>query len=241
MKINIKKTIIRALITLAVLGLLILIGYFIFKSLGLTNISKEQLQEKLSSYGALAPLAFIVLSFLQVTFIPIPSIVTILVGNYLFGFWLSLLYSFIGIILGSLNAFFLGRVFGKKVVYWIVGDKDLVEYYLSKLKNRETILLFFMFLLPMFPDDALCGIAGITKIETLVFVIIQIITRFVSITATLLFMSGKFIPYNAIGIPLIIIGFLLGIVAFIICYKNSEKINYKLDAFCDRLIRKQAK
>ena len=98
---------------------------------------------------------------MQVTFIPIPSTITVLVGNYLFGFWASYLYSFIGMILGSMFAFYLGRWFGKKFIYWLVNDKEMVDSYLYKIKNKGNVLLFFMFIFPFFPDDLLCSIAGI--------------------------------------------------------------------------------
>ena len=44
-----------------------------------------------------------------------------------------------------------------------------------------------MFLLPMFPDDILCSIAGIMPITYSVFIFMQLITRFTSIGGTLLF------------------------------------------------------
>ena len=39
----------------------------------------------------------------------------------------------------------LGRKIGRPFVNWIVGDKETVDYYLKKLKGKETIILFFMF------------------------------------------------------------------------------------------------
>ena len=61
-----------------------------------------------------------------------------------------------------------------------------------------------MFLLPMFPDDILCSIAGIMPITYSVFIFMQLITRFTSIGGTLLFMSGEIIPYHGWGLVLII-------------------------------------
>lgn len=126
--------------------------------------------------------------------------------------------------LGGLFAFLLGRVIGKKFVYWIAGDKEKVEEYLQKLKGKETVVLFFMFLFPYFPDDLLCSIAGMTSISWSTFIVIQFITRITSIGATLIFMSGELIPYNGWGIPVIIALSILGIIAFIISYKNADKI-----------------
>ena len=168
---------------------------------------------------------------MQVTFVPIPGSITILAGNYLFGPWLSYLYSFIGMFLGSLLAFFLGKVIGRRFVNWIVGDKQTVDYYIKKLKGKEVIILFFMFVLPMFPDDILCSLAGIMPISWPVFIFIQIITRITSIGATLFFMSGEIIPYEGWGIAVLIVLGIVCIISFIYAYKNSEKLNDKLINF----------
>ncbi len=240
-KIDKKKMIIRLLISLLIVGILILLLYLLFRHFGLDKLTKEQLQEKIASYGAWGPIAFIILSFLQVTFIPIPSTITIVAGSYLFGGLLSFIYSFIGIMLGSLFAFFLGRKLGRPFVNWVVGDKETVDYYLKKLRGKETVLLFFMFLLPVFPDDALCAIAGIMPIRYSVFTMMQVFTRITSIGATLIFMSGEIIPFHGWGIAVLVILGILSIVAFILAYKNADKINDKLIAFTDKFFSKKSK
>ena len=224
-KIDIKSIIIKIIISLLVIGLIILGLYFLFKHLGWTNLTKEELQAKIASTGVFAPIVFIVASFLQVTFIPIPSSVTIIVGNYLFGFWLSFLYSYIGIILGSILAFYLGRWIGRPFVNWVVGDSKAVDEYLIKMKNKEKVILFFMFLLPLFPDDALCSLAGILPISFLTFLFMQLLTRATSILGTLFFMSGEIIHYDALGITIIVIVCILALVAFYLSYKYADKIN----------------
>ena len=228
-KVEIRKSIFKIIISFIVLLAIVSIGYVIFDCFGLTNLTQKELQDKIESFGPLGPIIYILISFLQVTFIPIPGSITILAGNYLFGFWLSYLYSFIGMFLGSLLAFFLGRVIGRRFVNWIVGDPSKVDEYLKKLKGKETVILFFMFLLPMFPDDVLCSIAGITPMNFIVFIFIQIITRFTSIGSTLFFMSGEIIPYNKPwGIAILIFLTIITIILFIIALKNSDKINDKL-------------
>ena len=216
------------------LGVLILVGiflsiYFTLKHFGYESISKEELQAIIESYGVYGQLIYILISFLQVTFVPLPGALTILVGNLLFGPWEAFFLSFIGIMLGSLVAFALGRTIGRKFVVWCFGDEETVDHYLEKLKGKEIVLLFFMFLLPMFPDDALCAVAGLTTMNWFTFIIIQLITRPVAIGGTLIFMSGEVIPYEGWGLALIIVGSLLCLVAFFFAYKYSDQINKWLD------------
>ena len=234
-KIDIKHTLIRLAFSIIIILGIIIITYVLLDHFNLTNLTHSELQSKIEAFGALGPIVFIIISFLQVTFIPIPASITILCGNYLFGPWLSYLYSFIGIFSGSLFAFFLGKVIGRRFVNWIVGDKETVDYYLKKFKGKETIILFFMFLLPFFPDDILCSIAGIMPLSWGVFILIQIITRITTIGSTLFFMSGEIIPYDKPwGITILIILGILSIFLFILAYKSSDKINEKLINFVNK-------
>ncbi len=233
-----KKLILKK--TLSVLGILLLLlaGWLLFRALGFTDLSQESLQAALSAYGASAPLIFILLSFLQVTFIPIPSTVTVLGGAYLFGALPSFLYSYIGIVIGSLFAFFLGRVFGKRFVYWLSGDPQKVDSILMRSRNKEAVTLFFMFLFPMFPDDLISLIAGVLPIPFSVFLLMQLLTRATSIGCTLLFYSGELIPFEGWGIPVIIAATLLGLFLFYLCFRHADLLAEKFDLFTDYVASK---
>ena len=231
------KSLLRLLPGLLILLAIIIVSYLILRHFGLTNLSREEIQNLINKGGIYSYLIFVLISFLQVTFIPIPGAITILAGNYVFGFLESLIFSFIGMFLGSIFAFFLGRTIGRKYVNWAFGGKDQVDEYLEKLKGKESVLLFFMFLLPFFPDDALCSLAGITNIKSFTFVLIQLITKPISILATLLFMSGTIIPFEGIGLVVIILVGILSIILFIFSYKNAEKINKYIEKISSKLTK----
>ena len=233
-----KKTILRLILSLFVIGALILLGYFIFKALGFTDMTREELQKNIASTGALAPLIFIVVSFLQVTFVPIPGAVTIIAGNYLFGPWLSFLYSYIGMIAGALFAFGLGRWIGRPYINWVAGSKEKANEWIKKLKGRETVFLFFAFLLPLFPDDLLCSVAGILPISLLTFTVMQLITRLTSIGATLIFMSGELIPYHGWGLVVIAVLVAICVTAFILSLKYADKLNTYFNKLVNKITEK---
>lgn len=236
-----KKVLTRLIISTIVIGILVLTAYFLLKHFNLLDIKRETIQDFVNSYGALAPIIFIIVTFLQVTFIPIPSTVTIVAGNYLFGFWQSYLYSYIGLLLGSAFAFFLGRILGKPFVSWIAGGKDKFESYESRLKGRENVFLFFAFLLPFFPDDFLCSLAGITKMKFLSFMIMQVFCRFIAIGGNLLFLSGEVIKYQGFGLVLIVILIVLGVLALILSMIYAEKLNLLFDSFIKKIKGKYEK
>lgn len=234
MKKETKESIVKLILSGAVIGLILLIGYFILKQLGILDMTREEIQAFIESTGVIAPIAFIAVSFLQVTFVPIPSTVSILAGNYIFGPWLSFIYSYIGIMLGAMLAFALGRLVGRPYINWVAGNKETADEWLAKLKGRETVFLFFAFLFPAFPDDLLCSVAGILPISFTAFLIMQLITRVTAIGGTLLFMSGELIPYEGWGLVLIVILVIIALLAFVLSMKYAVELN---DMF-DRLVQK---
>ena len=233
------KTILKIIFSTLFIALALCVGYLVLKKLGILSLSREELQNIIKNTGPFAPLAFIFITFLQVTFIPIPSTVTILAGNYLFGFWLSYIYSFVGLIIGSSFAFFLGRIIGKPFLFWLAGGKDKAESWIKRLKGREKVFLFFAFLFPFFPDDFLCSLAGVLPIKFFTFLIMQIVTRITSIGGNLLFLSGEIIAYEGWGLVLIIALIIVGITAFVLSLIYTEKLNDFFDRFINKFTKKR--
>jgi uncharacterized membrane protein YdjX (TVP38/TMEM64 family) len=176
MKFTKKQIIWSAILALIVAACVIL--YYIGKSCGWFDFfeSKEQIQQYVASFGALAPLAFFLLQFFQVIVSPIPGNVTTIAGGLLFGFFPAFLISTVAIFLGSIGAFGLGKIFGRPLVERIAG-KDAVEKYMNTVSSRQRIVLIIMFLMPFFPDDILCLIAGLSAMKFRSFSLLVILTR----------------------------------------------------------------
>ena len=128
----------------------------------------EKLEAYLERSGNWMAIVFILLQFSQVVLLPIPSTVTVVAGTALFGPFLGSVYSLIGIMIGSLTAFLIGRYAGYRVVSWMVG-KETLDGWLKKIKGKDKLFLSAMFLLPVFPDDVLCFIAGLSSMSLLFF------------------------------------------------------------------------
>ena len=133
------------------------------------------------------------------------------------------IYSFIGIVTGSIVAFAVGRWIGYKAVKWIVGQ-DTLDKWLQKLKGKDYLILSIMFLLPMFPDDVLCFVAGLSSMTWPYFLVMIVITRLISVVTTSY--SIGFIPFNTWwGILIWIVLAALVVVAFWLVCKYSDKID----------------
>ncbi len=128
------------------------------------------------SYGAYSPLAYILLQIIQVVVAPIPGGAIEFIGGYLFGVGAGFLYSMIGLLLGSLFAFGLARIFEKWAVEKFVSEETRKKFdYL--IGHEGVILSFLLFLIPGFPKDALCYILGLTPMHVGIFLIISTIGR----------------------------------------------------------------
>lgn len=234
------RQILRWSICTSALMAIFAISYYIILKYNLISKfnSAEKIQAFLAKYGAYAGLIYILIQFLQVTIIPVPAAITTVAGVALFGFWQTFLYSIIGIMCGSMFAFFLGRRFGVKLIIWLCGQ-SVYEKYTKLTKGKDKIVLTMMFLFPFFPDDLLCIAAGITDMKYWEFFVIMLFTRPINI----LIMEGAFkgissIPLTGYGIPIWIalIGGTLAIVA--IAFKYSKNIEDMLMKFFDKISSK---
>ena len=136
----------------------------------------QEFKKVISSYGAYAPLAYILLQVLQVVIAPIPGGAIEFLGGVLFGVKAGFIYSIIGLTLGSWLAFSLARIFEKVAVEKFVSEQTRKKFdYL--VEHEGVILSFILFLIPGFPKDALCYILGLTPMHLGIFLIISTIGR----------------------------------------------------------------
>src|SRR5262245_43734815 len=105
-------------------------------------LDKHYLKQTLREWGILAPLFFMVLQALQVVVSPIPGEATGFLGGYLFGEWLGLLYSTIGLTVGSVVAFAIGRWLGAHYVQNLVKKETWDR--LGFIVEAEGAILCFM-------------------------------------------------------------------------------------------------
>jgi len=172
-----KEQIWSGIVLLIVIGLIIG-GYCIADSLGWFDLfsSQKELQAYVLSFGVWAPLAFFSLQIVQVIISPIPGNVTTVLGGVLFGFWPAAIMSVAAVFFGSVAAFLLAKKLGKPLVMRFLGKKA-TDKYMRSLSSRQHLALLMMFLLPFFPDDALCLVAGLSAISLPHFMLLVILTR----------------------------------------------------------------
>lgn len=126
--------------------------------------ARDHLNRLLEAATIPPELAFIGLQVLQVLLAPIPGQLVGLVSGYLFGFWIGLGLTMAGLALGTALAIGLARLLGEGVVRRFLPQKHLDRF--DELVGGGGLWNFFLiFLLPVFPDDAACFLAGLTRLS----------------------------------------------------------------------------
>ncbi len=136
----------------------------------------KNLEVYLASLGYWEIPVFILLQVLQVVFAPIPGEVTGFVGGYLFGNVWGAFFSTIGLVTGSILAFYIARTLGIRFVERVV-KKTFIDKFNSFVTHKGLYITFILFLLPGFPKDSLCYLLGLTHMRIVDFILINLIGR----------------------------------------------------------------
>ena len=185
--------------------------------------SIEKIKSIVEAGGVFSFVIFILLQILQTTILQIPAIVVTLAGSLIFGRWTAFFLSFIAVMIGSLIMFWLGRKAGRKFLNLFVGDEKL-EKWVDRLSHGK-YLFALMMLFPLFPDDILCLVAGLTNMSFKFFLWTNVIARGIGIACTVFFGTGAVIPFSGWG--LVVWAFIVTLIAvlFFLSVKFKDKID----------------
>jgi uncharacterized membrane protein YdjX (TVP38/TMEM64 family) len=139
-------------------------------------VDRYFLKQTLREWGVLAPVIFILLQALQVVIAPIPGEVTGILGGYLFGEWLGLAYSTIGLTLGSVAAFAGGRWLGTHYVRGLVSQETWNRMGFI-VEAEGAIVCFIIYLIPGLPKDMVCYLFGMSPMPLWVFALVSTLGR----------------------------------------------------------------
>lgn len=151
---------------ISIVGLVISIGLTIyFINLGVFK-DLNSLRGLVGDSIILGPIIFILIQILQVVIPIIPGGISTAAGVLIFGPYAGFIYNYVGICIGSIIIFLLGRRYGKPFILSIISDKTYNKYvgWLDNQNRFEKLFALAIFL-PVAPDDALCLMAGLTNIS----------------------------------------------------------------------------
>ena len=230
--------ILRLLLVVVILAVVLISGYFILKATGLWEKvnSVDKIRNIVQKGGAFSSIVFLLFQILQTTVLQIPAIFVTIAGAVIFGRWHAFFLSYLGVMIGSLIMFWIGRKAGRKFLNWLAGEES-AEKWIKRMSNGK-YLFFLMMVFPMFPDDILCVIAGMTNMSFPFFFWTNMLARGLGIACTVFFGSGAIIPYHGWG--LIVWAVIIAIIAllFYLSVRFKDKIDDILNAITHKNKRK---
>lgn len=150
-------------------------------SIGTFFVDLEAVRRSIESAGVWAPVLYVLAKTSTVVFAPLSGTALYVFSVPLFGFWKGVMLSFIGDLLGAIITFYLSRFFGRPVVRYFAGKKnmDYIESALEVMSTPKGFLSMRLAALSM-PEIASYA-AGLTAINFWFFIIVHMAVDIVPI------------------------------------------------------------
>lgn len=194
-----------------------------FQNYPTDKLKIERLVELIQSAGGWGMAIYVFIQVLQVVILPLPALVCYVPGSMVFGPLNATLLASIGVIAGSMISYVIGRFFGNKAVVWIAGQEN-VDKYGGFLAKRGKPVFLVMQILPFFPDDILCMLAGMTKMNFAFFSAVIVLVRPLIIAFYCFVGGGTIIPYSGWGLAVWAAIFLVCIAFIVLCIKYQDRV-----------------
>lgn len=141
-------------------------------------VDEAAVRAALVGLGPLAPLAALLAEAAQVIVIPIPGQPIEIAAGWALGLAAGALVASVGAVLGSVAAFRLGRRYGRPwVERHVAGDTRERFFARWSEERRAGWIVFWLMLVPAFPRDPLCYLAGVTGLSMRRFTLIAAVGR----------------------------------------------------------------
>ena len=199
--------------------LLAILFYFLVSEQSLLA-DPEVIKSFILNFGAWAPLILILLQALQSMISIIPSQVTTIAAGFLFGPVLGFLYALIGATLGSAAIFLISRKYGKKLALNIFNPREIVHFE-AFFKQKKSSALFLARVAPLFPNDVVSFVSGLTDISLGRFTLISTLGFILQIFILVLF--GSQLAEGEVSIQLMAISIIIGLLFLVLLFKGQIK------------------
>lgn len=177
------KVVKRCIHFLPLVGLVACVVLVIYARMSGVFDSTTSFRQFMQAFGSRAIIGFICLEIVQVIVPIVPGGISTVGGLVAFGTAQGLLYSYIGLVIGSIIGFSLVRFYGDEFLSWILSDKKRQQFQkiLDKLSKNVKKVIVVTFLIPFAPDDLVCLAAGLSTIRFRDFLIMVLLLKPVSI------------------------------------------------------------
>ena len=182
---KLKSIIIFGIFSILFISLTIAFWPFI-KSLG-SEEGRSEFKAYIDSFGIGGWFIMLGVQILQVVVAFLPGEPIEIVMGIFYGPWMGMITCLIGILIGTIIIYLLGKLIGKPFVKLFLDEEDINKYKFLKDPRKIEMTVFVLFFIPGTPKDALTYIAPFIPIKPRRFFVIATLARIPSIiTSTIL-------------------------------------------------------
>ena len=216
--------IVTVIVILAILTLATIVSIPLVKTLR-TEEGMDKLKETLETRysGVESMLIFVLIQALQVIIAVIPPVQ--IIGGVLFGWFIGLLLSFGGTMLGTFVIFMMVSKFGKPLVEAFVDEKHLTKYKFLQDESKLIKVLVILYLIPGIPKDIISYIVPLTKVKRRDFFMYVMPCRLPAILMSTVLGSNAIDGNFKTVLCIIFAAVVLGIFGFLFKDSIVEKLN----------------
>jgi 1-acyl-sn-glycerol-3-phosphate acyltransferase len=162
---------------------------------GLSRLMRDpqRIVALLREAGTTGPAILFLLMLGQVFLALIPGHALVMASGYVYGAPVTIAVVATSTILGSQVAFTLARRLGRRFIYKLASPQA-IERWNRLAGDRGPLFYFFTFVLPIFPADLMCYVAGLGRISPRKFFVVNVAGRLLASTAMTLIGAFGFRP-----------------------------------------------
>jgi len=191
----------------------------------LATISDQRaVSEYLKSYGALGPVVLFTLMIAQVFVAFIPGHALMVTAGYVYG-GLGLCVVIVSTVIGSQIAFMIARWYGRDLIYRLASPA-IIDRWNKAAQHQGVIFYFFAFVLPIFPSDLMCYVAGLATISPRRFFISNILGR--TCCAVFITLIGMYGMHPPVAFWIVSISLISAFFAGWVLYKKQNSLQIRL-------------
>jgi uncharacterized membrane protein YdjX (TVP38/TMEM64 family) len=150
-----------------VLAAAVIIWYWRNPLLNLISIigDRDRIIEYIQGFGPWGPIVLFLILGAQVFLAVIPGHAFMVAGGYVYGLAVGSLITQLSTVITSQLAYLLARRYGRPFVNRMA-PAHVIDRWNGLAERQGGIFFFFSFILPIFPSDLMCSIAGLTSISS---------------------------------------------------------------------------
>lgn len=200
--------------------------FLILRACNVTSISTfKKLILKSGKYSAIVYTILLIIVLVAFCFVPLLNSALSVLGIVVFGAKVAFITNIIAIFFSTTILFLIGDKLGEKFARKLVGEKSLNEAQ-DLIDHKSKFWLPIFFLIPGIPDEALCLVAGMTKMKYWYLLVVSLLYHAFELGLFCFFGSG-IINWSALtAFDWIILGNLVIIDIFLLC-KMEKQLDLK--------------